>query len=99
MLFVVVILGGLVLGFVVLANRLGWFFDPDDIRGKEVQLDETGAYVRRPFPSWNRSILTEISLCHTCSCQEILRTETAGQALEDELALAPPPPIPARPSA
>jgi hypothetical protein len=36
--------------------------------------------VSRPFPSWNRSILTEIYLCHACSCQEILRTETAGQA-------------------
>jgi hypothetical protein len=35
--------------------------------------------VSRPFPSWNRSILTEISLCHACSCQEILRVETAGQ--------------------
>eukprot|EP01047_Picozoa_sp_COSAG01_P021962 COSAG01_NODE_1290_length_10882_cov_25.926922_10_plen_63_part_00 len=23
--------------------------------------------VRRPFPSWNRSILTEIYLCHACS--------------------------------
>eukprot|EP01047_Picozoa_sp_COSAG01_P022098 COSAG01_NODE_1303_length_10815_cov_14.897938_2_plen_356_part_00 len=38
--------------------------------------------VGRPFPSWNRSILTEISLCHACSCQEALRTETAGQAGE-----------------
>jgi 3'-phosphoadenosine 5'-phosphosulfate synthase len=38
--------------------------------------------VSRPFPSWNRSILTEIYLCHACSCQEILRTaETAGQAI------------------
>jgi hypothetical protein len=36
--------------------------------------------VSRPFPSWNRSILTEIYLCHACYCQEILRTETAGQA-------------------
>jgi hypothetical protein len=35
--------------------------------------------VSRPFPSWNRSISTEIYLCHACSCQEILRTETAGQ--------------------
>jgi hypothetical protein len=35
--------------------------------------------VSRPFPSWNRSILTEIYLCHACSCQEILRAETAGQ--------------------
>jgi hypothetical protein len=32
-----------------------------------------------PFPSWNRSILTEIYLCHACSCPEILRTEMAGQ--------------------
>jgi hypothetical protein len=38
------------------------------------------AAVSRPFPSWNRSILTEISLCHVCSGQEILRAETAGQA-------------------
>jgi hypothetical protein len=38
------------------------------------------ASVSRPFPSWNRSILTEVYLCHACSCQEILRTETAGQA-------------------
>eukprot|EP01047_Picozoa_sp_COSAG01_P061256 COSAG01_NODE_7626_length_3122_cov_54.156136_1_plen_429_part_00 len=35
--------------------------------------------VSRPFPSWNRSILAEIYLCHACSCQEILRTETAWQ--------------------
>jgi hypothetical protein len=38
---------------------------------------ETGC--SRPFPSWKRPILTEIYLCHACSCQEILRTETAGQ--------------------
>jgi hypothetical protein len=43
--------------------------------------DEIKAFaVSRPFPSWNRSILTVIYLCHACSCQEILRTETAGQA-------------------
>jgi hypothetical protein len=35
--------------------------------------------VSRPFPSWDRSILTEIYLCHACSCQEMLRTDTAGQ--------------------
>jgi hypothetical protein len=35
--------------------------------------------VSRPFPSWNWYISTEIHLCHACSCQEILRTETAGQ--------------------
>eukprot|EP01049_Picozoa_sp_SAG25_P009064 SAG25_NODE_866_length_5015_cov_1.822213_10_plen_29_part_01 len=27
-------------------------------------------------------MLTEIYLCHACSCQEILRTETAGQVLQ-----------------
>jgi hypothetical protein len=27
--------------------------------------------VSGPFPSWNRSILTEIYLCHACSCHEI----------------------------
>jgi hypothetical protein len=36
--------------------------------------------VRRAFPSWNRSTLTEIYRCHACSCHEILRMETAGQA-------------------
>jgi hypothetical protein len=44
-------------------------------RGQPVQ-------VSRPFPSWNRSILTEIYLSHAGSCQEILRTETAGQVPE-----------------
>eukprot|EP01047_Picozoa_sp_COSAG01_P077440 COSAG01_NODE_13951_length_1515_cov_1.260593_1_plen_148_part_10 len=28
--------------------------------------------VSRPFPSWNRSILAGIYLCHACSCQEML---------------------------
>jgi hypothetical protein len=42
--------------------------------------------VRQPFPSWRRSILTEIYPCHTCSCQEILRMETPGQALHDHQA-------------
>jgi hypothetical protein len=41
--------------------------------------------VSRPFPSWNRSILTEIYPCHARSCHtkcEIskLRVETPGQA-------------------
>eukprot|EP01047_Picozoa_sp_COSAG01_P071610 COSAG01_NODE_11162_length_1992_cov_1.972002_2_plen_100_part_00 len=40
-----------------------------------------GSVVSRPFPSWDRSILTEIYLCHACSCQEIFRTETAGQVV------------------
>jgi hypothetical protein len=29
------------------------------------------ARVSRAFPSWNRSILTEIYLCHACSSHEI----------------------------
>jgi squalene cyclase len=37
------------------------------------------AGVGRPFPDWNRSILTEIYLCHACSCQEIVWTGTAAQ--------------------
>jgi hypothetical protein len=44
---------------------------------------EGGGAVSRPFPSWNRFILTEIYLCHACSCQEILRTETAGQGIAE----------------
>eukprot|EP01047_Picozoa_sp_COSAG01_P006364 COSAG01_NODE_230_length_21075_cov_13.811603_3_plen_186_part_00 len=39
----------------------------------------SACYVSRAFPPWNRAILTEISLCHACSCHEILRTPTAGQ--------------------
>eukprot|EP01047_Picozoa_sp_COSAG01_P127117 COSAG01_NODE_56349_length_319_cov_0.609091_1_plen_89_part_10 len=35
--------------------------------------------VSRPFPSWHRSMLTEIYLCHAGSGHEISRTETAGQ--------------------
>jgi tRNA wybutosine-synthesizing protein 1 len=38
--------------------------------------------VSRPFPSWNRSILAEIYLCHACSCREVPRTETAGQEIK-----------------
>jgi hypothetical protein len=38
------------------------------------------AFVRQAFPSLsNRSLLTEICLCHACSCHEILRVEAAGQ--------------------
>jgi hypothetical protein len=35
--------------------------------------------VSRPFPSWSRCMLTEISLWHACSYHEMLRAETAGQ--------------------
>jgi hypothetical protein len=48
------------------------------------------------FPSWNRSILTEIYLCHACSCQEISRSETAGQGAAP--AAARPQSAPARPA-
>jgi hypothetical protein len=44
------------------------------------------ATVSRPFPSWNRFILTEIYLCHACYCQEIFRTDTAGQVREQGIA-------------
>jgi hypothetical protein len=60
------------------------------VREGEEALDRLDrAPVSQPFPSWIRSTLTEIYLCHACSCQEILRTETAGQvewrgALEHE---------------
>jgi hypothetical protein len=38
--------------------------------------------VRQAFPSMMRFILTEIYLCHACSCRERLRVETPGQYLE-----------------
>eukprot|EP01047_Picozoa_sp_COSAG01_P009773 COSAG01_NODE_405_length_17466_cov_554.403697_5_plen_76_part_00 len=31
----------------------------------------SSAQVSRPFPSWKRSILTEMYLCHACSDHEI----------------------------
>jgi hypothetical protein len=37
-------------------------------RRAEAAAEEASA----PFPSWNRSILTEIYLCHACSYHEIL---------------------------
>eukprot|EP01049_Picozoa_sp_SAG25_P000588 SAG25_NODE_21_length_22373_cov_13.904373_12_plen_91_part_00 len=33
------------------------------------------------FPSCTRCIVTEIYLCHACSCHEISSMETAGQVL------------------
>eukprot|EP01047_Picozoa_sp_COSAG01_P010422 COSAG01_NODE_440_length_17033_cov_16.301110_8_plen_256_part_00 len=46
--------------------------------------------VSRPFSSWNRPILTEIYLCHACSCHETLRVKTAGQELPEQLVDALP---------
>ena len=37
----------------------------------------TSSAVSRAFPSWKRSILTEIYLCRILSCQKILRMETS----------------------
>jgi hypothetical protein len=36
--------------------------------------------VSGPFPSWNRSVLTEIDLCHACSYHEIEDGNGAGRA-------------------
>jgi hypothetical protein len=57
-----------------------WVEEAERLDELEAERGLTGVEaVSRPFPSWNRSISTEIYLCHACSCQEILRTETAGQ--------------------
>jgi hypothetical protein len=59
-----------------------WVEEAERLDELEAERGLTGVEaVSRPFPSWNRSISTEIYLCHACSCQEILRTETAGQVL------------------
>jgi hypothetical protein len=41
-----------------------------------------GRVVSQPFSSWNRPILTEIYLCHACSCPEILRVKMARQGTQ-----------------
>jgi hypothetical protein len=62
-------------------RRGSWRWAPRWMRGRVCTGSRrcTSQPVRRPFPSWDRSMLAEISLCHACSCHEILRTETAGQ--------------------
>jgi parallel beta-helix repeat protein len=47
------------------------------VRGSE----NSNCSVSRAFPSWKRSILTEIYLCHACSCFKIWRMETPGVGL------------------
>jgi hypothetical protein len=44
--------------------------------------------VSRALPSWNRSILTEIYLCHACSCPEILSTRPGRIEYRDDAAAA-----------
>jgi hypothetical protein len=56
---------------------------PSSARGQwAVCSGRTSDAVSRPFPSWNRFISAEIYLCHACSCQEMLRTETAGPGVQ-----------------
>jgi hypothetical protein len=43
----------------------------DDRRVKYWSAIFAAAVVSRAFPSYTRSILTEIYLCHSCSCHEI----------------------------
>ena len=42
-----------------------------DITPSENPIPAMCLLVSRPFPSWNRSILTEIYLCHACSYHEV----------------------------
>jgi hypothetical protein len=59
--------------------HLAYECEPDVLR-EEIAAAEPAAVVCRAFPSWMRFILTEIYLCRTCSCQEILRMATPRQA-------------------
>jgi hypothetical protein len=43
----------------------------DDSKVARLQKQALGAAVSRAFPSWDRSILTEIYLCHACSYHEV----------------------------
>jgi hypothetical protein len=43
--------------------------------------------VSAPFPSFVWHVLTEILICHACSCQELLRMETARQGTIDRPSL------------
>jgi hypothetical protein len=58
------------------------------LSGAASPMVELRCKVSRPFSSWNWPILTEIYLCHACSCQEILRVETARQVGRTALWLA-----------
>jgi hypothetical protein len=46
--------------------------------------------VTTSFPSWNRSMLTEIDLCRACSCHKILRMEALGQVMKDDIGSVTP---------
>jgi ATP-dependent helicase YprA (DUF1998 family) len=70
--------------------------NPHILRGHLAAAAHELPLVRQAFPSWMRSILTEIYLRRTCSCQEILRMETPGQAAAALGAMPPPRPLPVR---
>jgi hypothetical protein len=53
---------------------------------RQAALGQKAVEASSPYPSWHRSMLTEIYLCHPCSGQEILRMGTARQALFGEVA-------------
>jgi serine/threonine protein kinase len=72
--------------------RAGQYFAEPRLRGLLSQLLSAVAHLKAhrivhrdikavsaPFPSFVRPVLTEISLCHTCSCPEILRVQTVRQ--------------------
>jgi hypothetical protein len=48
-------------------------------RGWVLRRAQSGADVSAPLPSLARPVLTEITLCHDCSCQEMLGVATARQ--------------------
>jgi serine/threonine protein kinase len=56
------------------------------LRPGEQLVAKIADFVRQAFPSMMRSILTDIYLCRTCSCQEILRMETPGQGISRDKA-------------
>jgi hypothetical protein len=55
--------------YTALCERLV-FFDSLEYDRRAWTRAERTIFVSRAFPSWNRSMLTEICLCHACSCHE-----------------------------
>jgi hypothetical protein len=67
--------------------KLGLILTARHLDGSEPASNETCAYleitaVSPAFPSWKRSILTEIYPCHACSYHEVEDMETPGQVRE-----------------
>jgi hypothetical protein len=59
-------------------------------------LRRADGHVSRAFPSWTRSMLTEIYLCHACSCHKIEdgngRAGGASESRPDAAGAEAPPP-------